>query len=85
MHICTHFACVTTVSVQGRPEKKQERPEKSKDVPKKHTQLKNDVLAEPLRVRGSNLVQKKNMDAENGLRPTHTHTHTHAEPFQVLR
>ena len=37
---------------------------------KRHTQLKNDVLADPLSVRDSYLVQKKDMDAENGLRPT---------------
>ena len=37
--------------------------------PEKPNQLKNDVLADPLVVRGSFLVQKKDMDAENGLRP----------------
>jgi hypothetical protein len=39
---------------------------------KKHTQLENDVLPDPLGVRGSNLVQKKGMNAENGLRPKKT-------------
>ena len=55
-----------------RPKKKKESrnvPKKRRDVPKKHTQLENDVLADPLGVRGSNLVQKKGMNAENGLRP----------------
>ena len=56
------------VSVQGCPEKQQEHPEKQRNIPKKHTQLKNDVSADPLGVRGSYLVQKKEMDAENGLR-----------------
>ena len=36
---------------------------------KKHTQLENDVLSDPLGVRGSNLVQKQGMNAKNGLRP----------------
>ena len=31
-------------------------PKKRRDVPKKHTQLENDVLADALEVRGSNLV-----------------------------
>ena len=44
-------------------------PKKRRDVPKKHTQLENDVLAGPLEVRCSNLVQKKGMNAENDLRP----------------
>ena len=58
---------MTAVSVQGRPDKKkQERPEKMQGC--QHTQLKNDVLADPLGVRGAYLVQKKDMDAENGLR-----------------
>ena len=63
-----------------RPKKKQQNsrnvPKKRRDVPKnagtsrkKHTQLENDVLPDPLGVRGSNLVQKKVMNAENGLRP----------------
>ena len=56
-----------------RPKKKQTKsrnvPKKRRDVPKKHTQLENDVLADPLEARGSNLVQKKGMNAENGLRP----------------
>ena len=43
-------------------------PKKLRDI-KKHTQLENDVLADPLGVRGSNLVQKKGMNAENGVRP----------------
>ena len=57
------------MSVQGRPEKKQERPEKNTGTSRKNTQLKHDVLADPLRVRDSYLVQKKDMDAENDLRP----------------
>ena len=44
-------------------------PKKRRDVPKKHIQLENDVLADPLGVRGSNFVQKKGINAENGLRP----------------
>ena len=46
---------MTAVSVQGRPEKKAV-PKKRMAVPKKHTQLKNDVLADPLGVRGAYLV-----------------------------
>ena len=38
-------------------------------VSKKNTQLENDVLADLLGVRGSNLVQKERMNAENGVRP----------------
>ena len=34
--------------------------------------LPNDALVDPLGVRGSNLVQKKGMNAENGLRPKKT-------------
>ena len=45
------------------PKKKKKKsrnvPKKRRDVPKKHTQLENDVLANPLGVRGSNFVQKK--------------------------
>ena len=56
-----------------RPKKNKKKsrnvPKKRGDVRKKHTQLENDVLADPLGVRGSNLVQKKGMNAENGLRP----------------
>ena len=48
---------------KGRPEKTQERPEKN------HTQLENDALSDSLGVRGSNRVQKKGINAENGLRP----------------
>ena len=51
------------------PEKRRDVPKKRRDVPKKHAQLENDVLTDPLEVRGSNLVQKKGMNAENGLRP----------------
>ena len=55
------------------PKKNQKKsrnvPKKRRDVPKKHTQLENDVLANPLGVRGSNFVQKKSINAENGLRP----------------
>ena len=69
LHIWMGFACVTVVSVQRRPKKQQERPEKTKGRPEKHTQLKNVVLADPLRVRGSYLVQKKDRDAANGLCP----------------
>jgi len=42
---------------------------KRRDIPKKHTQLENDVLADRLGVRSSYLVEKKHMEAENGLRP----------------
>ena len=52
-----------------KKKKKKERPEKTQGRPEKHTQLENDVLPDPLGVRGSNLVQKKGMNAENGLRP----------------
>ena len=52
-----------------KKKKSRKVPKKRRDVPKKHTQLENDVLADPLGVRGSNLVQKKGMNAENGLRP----------------
>ena len=57
--------------VCGQKKKKKSRnvPKKRRDVPKKHTQLENDVLPDPLGVRGSNLVQKKGMNAENGVRP----------------
>ena len=44
-----------------RPKKKKKTrnvPKKRRDVPEKHTQLENDVLADPLGVRGSNLVRK---------------------------
>ena len=63
---------------QERPEKTQGRPEKPKHSgffgksPNKHTQLENGALADPLGVRGSNLVQKKGVNAENGLRPKKT-------------
>ena len=52
------------------PKKKKSRnvPKKRRDVPKKHTQLENEVLANPLGVRGSNFVQKKGMNAKNGVR-----------------
>ena len=64
--------------VCGPKKKKKSRnvPKKRRDVRKnagtsrkKHTQLENDVLANPLGVRGSNFVQKKSINAENGLRP----------------
>ena len=51
------------------PKKRRDVPKKHRDVPKKHTQLENDVLADSLRVRGSSLVQKKGVNAENGLEP----------------
>ena len=47
-------------------------PKKTQGRPKKRTQLENVVLADPLEVRGSNLVQKKGMNAENGVRPKKT-------------
>ena len=53
--------------VCGQKKKKKKSrnvPKKRRDVPKKHTQLENDVLADPLEVRGSNLVLKKGMNAE---------------------
>ena len=54
------------------PKKRQKKsrnvPKKRKDVPIKHTQLENNVLADPLGVRGSKFVQKKSINAENGLR-----------------
>ena len=49
------------------PEKRRDDPKKRRDVPKKHAQLENDVLTDPLGVRGSNLVQQKGINAENGL------------------
>ena len=49
--------------------KRRNVPKKRRNVPKKHIQLENDVLADPLGVRGSNFVQKKGINAENGLRP----------------
>ena len=51
------------------PEKTQERPEKQPYLPAHGIRLPNDALADPLGVRGSNLVQQKGINADNGLRP----------------
>ena len=59
---------------QKNTKKSRNVPKKRRDVPKKHT-LENDVLANPLGVRGSNFVQKKSISAENGLRPKKQKTH----------
>ncbi len=73
---CCVFGCVLHVRqrVACRDVPKKTR-NKRGDVPKKHTQLKNDVLADPLRVRSSYLVQQKDMVLsayELGMTYTHT-------------
>ena len=60
--------CQKLFAAQKKKKKSRNVPKKRRDVPKKHTQLENDVLANPLAVKGSNFVQKKRINAKNGLR-----------------